>query len=97
MAMMSKRGPRKLKTVAKSVIRFNLAIVVMDIAECMPIEVVLVHMVEGAEIEGHVEAEEAVVFIEVVATVLLITSPLLKIQKTCQGGEIFITKTEPRR
>ena len=59
MAMMSKRGPRKLKTVAKSVIRFNLAIVVMDIAECMPIEVVLVHMVEGAEIEGHVEAEEA--------------------------------------
>jgi hypothetical protein len=83
--MMFKRGPRKLKTAAKSVIRFSLAIVVMDIADFMPIEVVLAHMVES------------VVFIEVVATVLLITNPLLKIQKTCQGGEVFRTKTEPRR
>jgi hypothetical protein len=36
--------------------------VVMDIAVIIPIEVVLAHMVEGGEAEGHVEAEEAVVF-----------------------------------
>jgi hypothetical protein len=54
-------------------------------------------MVEGEEAEGHVEAEEAVVLIEVVATVLLIIIPLLKIQKACQGGGVFRTKTEPRR
>ena len=86
LAMMSKRGPRKLKTVAKSVIRFSLAIVVMDIADCIPVEVVLAHMVEGEKAEGHVEAEEAVVLIEAVATVLLVTSPLLKIKKTAKEG-----------
>jgi hypothetical protein len=36
-------------------------------------------------------------FIEVVATVLLTTIPLLKITKSCQEGEVFRTKTEPRR
>ena len=71
--------------------------VVMDIAVFIPVEVVLAHMVEGEEAEGHLETEEAVVFIEVVATVLLITIPLLKIHKTCQGGEVFRIKTEPRR
>jgi hypothetical protein len=35
--------------------------VVMDIAVCIPVEVVLAHKVEGEEAEGHVEAEEAVV------------------------------------
>ena len=35
--------------------------VVMDIAVCIPVEVVIAHMVEGEEAEGHVEAEEAVV------------------------------------
>lgn len=55
--------------------------VVMDIAVCIPVEVVLAHMVEDEEAEGHMEAEEAVVLIEVVATVLLITIPLLKIPK----------------
>jgi hypothetical protein len=72
----------KLKTVAKSVIIFSLAIVVMDIADFIPVEVVLAHMVEGEKAEGHVEAEEAVVLTETVATVLLVTSPLLKIKKT---------------
>jgi hypothetical protein len=71
--------------------------VVMDIAVVFPLEVILAHMVKGEEAEGHVEAKETVVFTEVVATVLLITIPLLKIQKTCQGGEVFRTKTEPRR
>jgi hypothetical protein len=39
--------------------------VVMDIAVVIPVEVVLAHMVEGEDAEGHVEAEEAVVLIEV--------------------------------
>jgi hypothetical protein len=43
-------------------------------------------MVEGEKAEGHVEAEEAVVLIETVATVLLVTSPLLKIKKTAKEG-----------
>jgi hypothetical protein len=84
--MISKRGPRKLKTVAKSVIRFSLAMVVMDIADFIPVEVVLAHMVEGEEAEDHVEAEEAVVLIEAVATVLLVTSLLLKIKKPAKEG-----------
>jgi hypothetical protein len=58
---MSKRGPSKLKTIEKSVIRFSLAMVVMDIADFIPVKVVLAHMVKGEEAEGHVEAEEAVV------------------------------------
>jgi energy-converting hydrogenase Eha subunit C len=90
--MMYKRGPRKLKTVAKSVIRFSLAMVVMDIAYFIPVEVVLAHMVEGDETEGYVEAEEAVVLIEAVATILLVTCPLLKIQNTCQKRGSFQNK-----
>ena len=60
--------------------------VVMDIADFIPVEVVLAHMVEGEEAEDHVEAEEAVVLIEAVATVLLVTSLLLKIKKPAKEG-----------
>jgi hypothetical protein len=41
--------------------KISLAMVAMDIADCIPVEVVLAHMVEGEEVEGYVEAEEAVV------------------------------------
>ncbi|KAL5015753.1 hypothetical protein ScPMuIL_005342 [Solemya velum] len=72
--------------------------VVMEMANITLVEVDLAHLVEEDEVaEGLVEAEAVVVITEAVASAVQVTKPLLIIQKTCRRGEVFRTKTEPRR